>query len=232
MLILPLASVPWTCENPMTVPPHPLLNPDIPLSAYRAVDLSADNPKLAGTPLDARSSQDYLSRFLKDTDGLVAYGGYFEKRSLYRDFGHFDQEDREVREFHLGIDLWAPEGTSVHAPWDGRLHSWSNRRLPGDYGPVILLEHQVDGECLFALYGHLSEDSLTGLFTGKSFKKGGRIARLGLPEENGGYAPHLHFQLIRDLQGNKGDYPGVCSLSKRPFYRKNCPDPLAFLKYF
>ncbi|MGB5188485.1 MAG: peptidase M23, partial [Robiginitalea sp.] len=57
------------------------------------------------------------------------------------------------------------------------------------------------------------------------------IGRLGSAKENGGYAPHLHFQLIRDLEGFRGDYPGVCALQQLEFYRQNCPDPMKYLNY-
>jgi len=51
---------------------------------------------------------------------------------------------------------------------------------------------------------------------------------LGKPDENGGWPPHLHFQLIRDMQGFVGDYPGVCAKQDLTFYANNCPDPSAF----
>lgn len=208
------------------------MDPGIPLTAYRAVDLSAGNPGLGDALGDAGSCQVYLESKLKESGGRVAYGGYLEKRDLYRDFGNFNPVGRESRDYHLGVDFWAPEGTAVHAPWEGRVHSWANREDRGDYGPVILLEHRLEQGAVFGLYGHLSAESLDGLSAGKVFRAGERIGRLGAAGENGGYAPHLHFQLIRDLQDREGDYPGVCSFSELPFYRQNCPDPLAFLAYF
>ncbi|WP_339838493.1 hypothetical protein [uncultured Maribacter sp.] len=59
----------------------------------------------------------------------------------------------------------------------------------------------------YTLYGHLSIDSLDGLFINKQFNAGEILGRLGTPNINVNYAPHLHFQIIRDLQGNMGDYP-------------------------
>jgi hypothetical protein len=50
----------------------------------------------------------------------------------------------------------------------------------------------------------------------------------GLPTENGGWPPHLHFQLIRDIQHYHGDYPGVCAKRDVDFYACNCPDPASF----
>jgi len=55
------------------------------------------------------------------------------------------------------------------------------------------------------------------------------FAHFGEPAENGQWPPHLHFQLILDMESKKGDYPGVCSLPQRQKYLDNCPDPDALL---
>ena len=47
---------------------------------------------------------------------------------------------------------------------------------------------------------------------------------------NGDYAPHLHFQIIKDVQDFVGDYPGVCSKMDLEFYKKNCLDPELLLR--
>jgi murein DD-endopeptidase MepM/ murein hydrolase activator NlpD len=80
------------------------------------------------------------------------------------------------------------------------------------------------------LYGHLSLESLIDKKVGDSVQKGAQIATLGLPPINGDYAPHLHFQIIIDMQNKKGDYPGVCNQNELEFYTKNCPDPNLLLK--
>jgi hypothetical protein len=49
---------------------------------------------------------------------------------------------------------------------------------------------------------------------------------LGTFEENGGWPPHLHFQIIRDMEGFLGDYPGVAKKSELDHYQNNCPDPM------
>lgn len=208
-----------------------LLNSGFSLDQYLRVDLSVSNEVLGDALRDAESCQAYLDRVLDKHKKRVAFGGYLERRGLYDGFGHFNPGESGKREYHLGIDFWAPAGTSVHAPWEGKVHSWANRTAPGDYGPVLLLEHQVHNETLYSLYGHLSAGSLSGLHEGQKIEMGQAIGRLGTPEENGGYAPHLHFQVIRDLEGFRGDYPGVCAWEQLEFYRQNCPDPLEYLNY-
>ena len=71
----------------------------------------------------------------------------------------------------------------------------------------------------------MSEGSLDGLVDGKSITQGEKIAEIGPRSINGNWTPHLHFQLIRDMQGIKGDYPGVVRPDELDFYRENCPDP-------
>ncbi len=187
-------------------------------------------------PLDLRgqtsaSYPGFLSRLLSEKHAAVAYGGYLESRQIYQRYNHFESAAAPVRNIHLGVDFWAPAGTAVLCPVAGKVHSWSFRDFPGDYGPIILLEHQVSGVPLYSLYGHLSKGSLEGLEPGLRFKAGQRLGELGTLSENGGYEPHLHFQLIRDLGDWQGDYPGVCAAEDLGYYRENCPDPVPFLNY-
>ena len=100
----------------------------------------------------------------------------------------------------------------------------------GNYGPTIILEHQVENLTFYTLYGHLSLDSINKIKIGQQFKKSETIATLGDATVNGDYAPHLHFQIIKDMGVHKGDYPGVCSAADLDFYLKNCPDPNLLLK--
>ena len=65
-----------------------------------------------------------------------------------------------------------------------------------------------------------------------ALKQGDEIAQLGDSSVNGDYAPHLHFQIIKDVQKNLGDYPGVCSLNKLDFYKENCPNPMVLLEIY
>ena len=87
----------------------------------------------------------------------------------------------------------------------------------------------VECERICNVYSHLQKDDLTGMPVGETIKKGSLLCHLGGPHENGKWPPHLHFQLIRDLEGWEGDYPGVCSLKDENHYRKNCPDPISLI---
>jgi murein DD-endopeptidase MepM/ murein hydrolase activator NlpD len=162
--------------------------------------------------------------------GKSCLGGYVETRNLYQRSSVFKNSDTEERNIHIGLDLWINEQAPIHAVLDGKIHSFQNNTALGDYGPTIILEHQIDNFKFHTLYGHLSEASLVGKKVGDFIQKGTQIATLGLPPINGDYAPHLHFQIIIDMEGKFVDYPGVCSEKKLSFYKENCPDPNWLLK--
>jgi murein DD-endopeptidase MepM/ murein hydrolase activator NlpD len=165
---------------------------------------------------------------LAKTSSQPSYGGYGEDRSVYTQ-ELFAPAGEEPRTIHLGLDIFAPHGTEVFTPLPGRVHSSKVNDRPGDYGPTIILEHSIHGGQFYTLYGHLSRESLKGLKPGAAFMAGEAIASLGTRNENGGWPPHLHFQIILDLKGMRGDYPGVCKRSEREQWLAICPDPRPLL---
>ncbi|GHA28420.1 hypothetical protein GCM10007103_07540 [Salinimicrobium marinum] len=200
---------------------------------YMHIDLSGTNKELS--EVDISSSEDfsvYIREYLQKHGKKVAFGGYNEVRDLYRRSELFSASEGEEmeRNIHIGLDIWAEAGTAVLAVMEGKVHSFQDNATFGDYGPTIILEHHISGKTYFSLYGHLSKHSLQQISVGKEVKQGEKLATLGKPSENGDYAPHLHFQLMGNLQGKKGDYPGVTSLKELDFYLLNCPDPNLLLK--
>ena len=100
----------------------------------------------------------------------------------------------------------------------------------GDYGPTIILKHQLEGQTFYTLYGHLSLDSLDGLYENKPVLAGEKIASIGNYPINGDWPPHLHFQIIIDMGIYKGDFPGVFSIQDQEYYLSVCPDPDLILR--
>lgn len=159
----------------------------------------------------------------------IRFGGYGEDRGIYTQ-ALFAPEGDEPRTIHLGVDVFAPAGAGVYTPLSGRVHSSRINDNPGDYGPTIILEHTpVPGLTFHTLYGHLDRDSLKGLKPGTAFMAGEKIAELGTKRENGGWPPHLHFQIILEIGAAKGDYPGVCRRSEAERWLSICPDPATLL---
>jgi murein DD-endopeptidase MepM/ murein hydrolase activator NlpD len=208
-----------------------VIAPEIEYTNYVAFDLSAPTTDALQLPLtDAKLFEDFVENYLSNNNAKVAYGGYLEHRNLYKRSTVFKDVAVEERNIHIGLDLWIKAGTEVLAALDGTIHSFQNNGALGDYGPAIILKHEIEGGTFYTLYGHLSLESLDGKTEGAAVKKGAIIGQLGAPPVNGDYAPHLHFQIIGNLQGKKGDYPGVCSKMDLAFYKENCPDPNLLLK--
>lgn len=206
---------------------------DIPVKneIFIPIDLSDLRTNQINLNLDnAKDFEKFIEKYVKNCNATVAFGGYLEKRNLYRRSQNFNKNEESMRDIHLGMDLWINAGMSVLAALEGKIHSFKNNLGLGDYGPTIILEHQLEDQIFYTLYGHLSLESLEEKFEGKFVKKAEKIGELGTHEVNGDYAPHLHFQIIKDLHQKKGDYPGVCSKDDLHFFKENCPDPNLLLK--
>ena len=189
------------------------------------LDFTAANTELnIDTIADTQRFTDWVSEKLKANNCRYGIGGYMEHRTIYAVSKHFDTDD-EPRRLHLGVDIWGDAGTPIYSPFDGKVHSFQDNNNLGDYGPAIILQHNLNGLTLYSLYGHLSRKSLEGLVVGMPIHKNQQIATLGDNRENGQWPPHLHFQLMYDMEGKYGDYPGVCKYSEKEKYRLNVPDP-------
>ncbi|OUS02049.1 peptidase M23 [Flavobacteriales bacterium 33_180_T64] len=204
-----------------------VLHPSIVKSDYVPLDLSVTNKAL--NVIDVSSSEilaDFINNHIKTNSAKVAFGGYLETRNIYNRSNYFNAANPETqRNIHLGIDLWIAAETPVYTPLSAVVHSFKNNTNHGDYGPTIILKHTIDSIEFYTLYGHLSIESIQDLKVGQQFKQGEQIATLGAVNVNGDYPPHLHFQIVKDMQGYIGDYPGVCSKVDLEFYSMNCPDP-------
>jgi len=205
-----------------------VIDTSIPHSQYFPLDLSVANTELSELDLgNATIFENYIENFLQKNKARVAFGGYNEKRNLYNQNTHFNEEERNI---HLGIDFWIKAETTVLAALDGKVYGFNFNTGLGNYGPTIILEHQLENKVFYTLYGHLSLESIENLEIGSFFRKGEKLATLGDASVNGGYSPHLHFQIIKNIEDNFGDYPGVCSKKNLDYYSENCPNPNLLLK--
>ena len=210
-----------------TLETHSLVDASIARQEYVRIDLSIQNYEIK--VINISSSNDletFIWNYMKNNKAKVAFGGYLEKRNIYQRSDYFNQQNpEEERNIHLGLDLWIEANTVIFAPLDGEIHSFKNNINHGDYGPTIILKHKLENQQFFTLYGHLSTESIQDLKVGVEVKRGEQIATLGTAEVNGDYPPHLHFQIIKDIQDYSGDYPGVSNQLNLEFYKQNCPDP-------
>jgi 4-aminobutyrate aminotransferase-like enzyme/Ser/Thr protein kinase RdoA (MazF antagonist) len=214
-------------------------------SRLLGADPSAADPDVASERLFAE---------MKRAGAAVGVGRYDEARAIYSapQFGTSSNPTDERRTVHLGIDLQVQAGSAVRAPLDGVVRAMANNTAAFDYGPVVILCHKfeaanrqpfaaqdkplaaqgaqdagVTGQTqeFFTLYGHLTADTLRGLQVGQKISCGEKFAEVGATHENGGWTPHLHFQIISDLLELGTDFPGVCRASERGVWTSLCPDP-------
>ncbi len=191
------------------------------------IDLSIFNDALPDVP-----NFDDIDLFVNDYKTLQsclwAIGGYLERRNLYVRSEHFEGED--VRNIHLGVDIWGPSSSRIYAPLSGEVAYGAYNSQHLDYGYTLILRHNIRGCIFHTLYGHLSKKYFNSWIRGKEIKAGEIIAEFGDKKENGGWPPHLHFQIIKDLGNWVADYPGVCASKDVNYYSSNCPDPMHLIQ--
>ncbi len=182
---------------------------------------------------DANRFSEALFDRMRRNGAPAAIGRYDEVRALYTSdvFRVPGNDGPEYRAVHIGLDVFMPPGTQVFAPLTGRVHSLQDNAKPLDYGPTIILEHQVSPELVFyTLYGHLTRDSLRRVQVGQTVAAGAVVGEIGDLTGNGGWPPHLHFQIICDLLGRQGDFPGVARARERDVWLSLSPDPALMVK--
>lgn len=136
------------------------------------------------------------------------------ERPLYK-IGRFGEERPYLytdsafqgRTLHVGMDFGLPVGHPILAPLPGRVHRLAKDPTPNGFGHLVTLEHTCNSTTVYSLFGHVSESSLETLRVGDRVACGQCMARVGSPSENGGWPPHLHFQLQRAEP--KPPFPGV-----------------------
>jgi 4-aminobutyrate aminotransferase-like enzyme len=170
---------------------------------------------------------------LRDLHAKCGIGRYDEVRPFYATdlFRVGGNDGPEWRTVHTAIDIFLPAGAGIYAPLAGTVCSLRDNDNPGDYGPTVMLEHRVDdGRLTFwTLFGHLSRESLPRLREGQALGAGDIVGWLGDEGVNGGWPPHLHFQIICDRLDSEGDFPGVAKPSERDVWLSLSPDPSLLL---
>ncbi|MCX6561163.1 MAG: aminotransferase class III-fold pyridoxal phosphate-dependent enzyme [Candidatus Aminicenantes bacterium] len=209
----------------------PVLGEIPPASKRTVFDLSIGTLLIAdpAEAVDSARLTEILFGEMKTRGAALGLGRYNEPRIIYAGPAFRPTGDplAEGRTVHLGIDLFVEAGEPVCAPLDGVVHSIADNARPYDYGPTVILEHRLEegGPAFYTLYGHLARASTAGLAKGRPVRRGEPFAAIGPDPENGGWPPHLHFQIILDLLDREGDFPGVARASEREIWTSLCPDP-------
>jgi 4-aminobutyrate aminotransferase-like enzyme/Ser/Thr protein kinase RdoA (MazF antagonist) len=197
-------------------------------------DYSVGSAFLGADPANAEPAAvaPKIEEVMRRAGARVGVGRYDEARAFYGSplYGSAENPTDERRTIHLGIDLEIEPKSAVRAPLHGIVHAMANNTAPLDYGPVVLLRHQLQDaigapQTFFTLYGHLSTQTLSRIRIGQTVARGAKFAEVGDTRENGGWTPHLHFQIILDTLEFETDFPGVARASQRAVWLSLCPDP-------
>ena len=205
--------------------PAALFSPDLDKATGIALPTRGERPDMPAF------SDPAFDAWFAATGATYGLGLYGENRSVYATPQFADSASPERRTIHLGIDVFAPAGTPVYAPYDGKVHVLTYNADPLDYGHTLMLEHRAGTIAFYTLYGHLGGSLPQLLSHGAQVEAGQHIADLGDWHENGGWAPHLHFQIITDmLEQTGGNFFGVGQSSLWDIWQQISPDPNLILR--
>ena len=210
----------------------PVLPVDLNAPDVARLDFSAANALIRDADLgNTAAFESLVAQLLAAQNAHIGVGGYLENRVIYRRSpGLFSDPVLPPRSLHLGVDVWLRAGTPVLAPLEAVVHSVQDNDNFGDYGPTVVLQHGLEDETFYTLYGHLSRRETALLRPGMVIEKGQTFTEVGPAPENGDWPPHLHFQVIADMMGLEGDFPGVARLEESAQWAVRCPDPNLILQ--
>ena len=209
---------------------HPLFGRELNKKEIVVFDLSIGSPLVEGDPDDGDESllASRIFEMIEAAGAWIGIGPWAETRSVYLNsaFSNTDSIPGEYRAVHLGMDFFTEPGTPVFAPLSGKVAVFNDNAEQYSYGPVVILEHETDsGDTFFTLYGLLSRESLDGLEVGQVVEKGQPLGVVGTSDVNGGWTPHMHFQIITDMLDAGSHFPGTCASREWPVWRSLNPDP-------
>ena len=184
---------------------------------------------------DPHESWAWMTEQMAEHDAVVGVGRYDEDRACYAG-DQFVTDAPEMRSVHIGIDLFVEADTPLAAMLPGTVETVVDNDMPYDYGPTVIMRHHTsNGTPFWVLYGHLSRRTLTTVTPGQQVAAGEVVAYVGEPEVNGGWAPHVHVQIITDLMadpdtGPDGNFEGAGEPSRMDIWRSIAPDANLLLR--
>ena len=202
------------------------------LAKLEIKSLSVENTSVPQNPFELQNDEAKNIGFEISDRTNFWLGYYNEPRLIYTApafrLGPWKASNR--RTVHIAIDIFADKGTKLFAPLDGEVFTAEYRENQLDYGGVVILKHTTPSKDeFFTLYGHLDPVFLSNLKVGDKIEKGQNFCQLGSPDVNGGWAPHVHFQLALTTDGMEADWPGVADPDDLLFWNAICPNPAALL---
>ncbi len=208
----------------------PLIGQD--LNAAPLGSCAVENSTVPANPFQITANEAATIGAEYGVDGPIWLGYYGEPRLIYTEkafrLGPWKASDR--RSVHIAADIFGPVGTTLFAPLEGTVEFTGYHPANLDYGGLVMLSHTTPGGDTFhTLYGHLSKACVEKLSKGQRVAKGEAFADFGALAENGGWNPHVHFQLALTTAGMEENWPGVVAPDQLDYWRQIFPNPAALL---
>ncbi len=218
--------------------PHSPLPFDVRRAPRVVVSLAGDAPLTSiRNPVDSWA---WIQREMAVAGAVMALGRYDEDRSCYAG-DQFTTDAPEPRSVHTGIDLFVEVDTPVRAMLPGTVETVVDNASPYDYGPTVILRHHTGaGTPFWVLYGHLSRATLSTVQPGQTVAAGEVIGFVGDHTVNGGWAPHVHLQVMTDLLLERwgehdavpdGNFEGAGEPSRMTVWRSLVPNADLLLRF-
>ncbi len=124
----------------------PLTGHDLGRTPVLGLDLSAGSTLVGSNPAD-NAAEPFTQRVfarMREAGAETGAGGYDEARLIYATDNYATGKvTDERRTVHMAIDLTLPAGAPLYAPLDGEVYGFEDATARLDYGPVIVLKHEV-----------------------------------------------------------------------------------------
>ncbi|HEX7325655.1 MAG TPA: aminotransferase class III-fold pyridoxal phosphate-dependent enzyme [Rhodanobacteraceae bacterium] len=204
----------------------PLVGADFARTPPHVLDLGIGSSLLGADPEHGGGPAlaSIIAAELQRSGASVGIGRHDEARftpDAYRSIG-VEQPVDELATVHLGMDVFVPAGTAVHAPLAGVVHAAA---VQGGAACVVLQHAPPGGPVFFTLFRHLSADSVATLAQGKAVVRGQALGTIAAPAQTGGEPAHVHLQLALDLLGRGADFPHRVPVAERAAWAALSPDP-------
>lgn len=212
----------------------PIVGTDLAGQRPQSLDLGIGSRLLGADPgrSQGRQRAQAISAELHRRGGTIGVGRYNEVRFTADAVDSIGKDDPidQLRNVHIGLDIFSDRQLAVCAPVAGVVHRLaSTGENPGCDMTVILRHDCGDAPIFYTVYRHLHADSTSDLREGKPVSGGEIIGKAGPdPRVNSG-ASHLHFQLAMDLLDDTDGVPGMVSAAYRTVWTALCPDPSSIL---
>ncbi|MEZ5004089.1 MAG: peptidoglycan DD-metalloendopeptidase family protein [Chitinophagales bacterium] len=149
------------------------------------------------------------------------------RETLFRLLG-YPQMVEEERFFHLGIDVWLPQTTILLSPFSGKVVESIYETRQGDYGGMLVVEYNVNGQLFYVVFGHLDKYSMVK--EGTKMMMGESVGRVGGVDSNGGYFLHTHLQVLTERGYKEGfAHKGYATKEQFSVISNWCWDPTFLL---